>query len=185
MGPNTSNALFFLVGTLFDLYLGALLLRIILQWVKADFYNPLSQIVWKLTNPPVLPLRNLVPRWKNLDTAALLVALVVAVLYILVVGWLFSAGVPSWSLLWYAALKCLVLAINLYTLSLFAQAILSWLGPGVNNPAANILWSMNEPLLRPVRRFIPLLSGLDLSPLAVMLALQVLNRLIPLPLILR
>ncbi|ROH91733.1 YggT family protein [Stagnimonas aquatica] len=185
MGPNSSNALFFLVTTLFDLYLGALLLRVILQWVRADFYNPLSQIVWKLTNPPVLPLRNLIPRWQKLDTAALVVLLVVAVVYMLLIGWMFGLGIGGVSLVWYALLKCLVLTINLYTLSLFVQAILSWLGPGVNNPAANILWSMNEPLLRPVRRFIPSISGLDLSPLVVMLALQVLNRLIPLPLILR
>jgi len=113
------------------------------------------------------------------------VLLVVAVLYMLLIGWMFGLGIGGASLVWYALLKCLVLTINLYTLSLFVQAILSWLGPGVNNPAANILWSMNEPLLRPVRRFIPSISGLDLSPLVVMLALQVLNRLIPLPLILR
>lgn len=180
MGPNSANALFFLVSTLFELYMGLLLLRIILQWVRADFYNPLSQFIWKVTNPPVLPLRNLIPRWKNLDTAALVVLLAVAVLYILVLGWLFDVAVPLWSLGWVALLKCLSLTTQVYFFSLFIQAILSWLGPGVNNPSANILWSMNEPLLRPVRRYIPLVSGFDLSPLVVMLALQVINKLLPL-----
>lgn len=180
MGPNSANALFFLVSTLFELYMGLLLLRVILQWVRADFYNPLSQFIWKVTNPPVLPLRNLIPRWKNLDTSALVVLLVVAVLYILVLGWLFGVAVPLWSLGWIALLKCISLTTQVYFFSLFIQAILSWLGPGVNNPSANILWSMNEPLLRPVRRYIPLVSGFDLSPLVVMLALQVINKLLPL-----
>lgn len=179
------NALFFLVNVLFDLYLGALLLRMLLQVTRADFYNPLSQLVWKLTNPPVQPLRRLVPRYRNIDTATLVVLYAVALLYVLLVAHLFAAGVGVIAALWYALLKCLVLACNLYTLSLFTQAILSWLGPGVNNPAANILYSLNEPLLRPVRRFIPPLGGFDLSPLVVMLALQVLIRLIPLPLLFR
>lgn len=181
----TGNALFFLVNVLFDLYMGALLLRVLLQWVKADFYNPLSQLVWKLTNPPVQPLRSFVPRYKNIDTATLLVLLLVAIAYIALVSWMLSPGISPLSLVWFAALKCVALAINLYTLSLFTQAILSWLGPGVNNPAANVLWSLNEPLLRPIRRFIPSVAGMDFSPLVVMLALQVLSRLVPLPFIFR
>ena len=185
MGAHTTNAVYFLITTLFDLYMGALLLRMLLQVVRADFYNPLSQLVWKITNPPVQPLRAFVPRWRQLDTAALAVLLTVAVIYVALVGWMFTTGISALSMVWYAVLKVLTLTVNLYTITLFAQAILSWLGPGVNNPAANVLWSLNEPLLRPVRRFIPSISGLDLSPLAVMLALQVLNRLIPLPFILR
>ena len=181
----TGNALFFLVNTLFSLYMGALLLRVLLQWVKADFYNPLSQLVWKLTNPPVQPLRAFVPRYKNIDTATLLVLLVVAIAYIALVSWLFSPGISPLIVVWFALLKCVALAISLYTLSLFAQAILSWMGPGGNNPAASILWSLNEPLLKPIRRFIPSVAGMDFSPLVVMLALQVLSRLVPLPLLFR
>jgi len=179
------NALFFLINTLFELYMGALLLRVLLQWVKADFYNPLSQVVWKLTNPPVQPLRKLVPRYRNIDTATLLVLLMVACVYIALVGWMFSVGVAPLALIWFAALKCVALTIGLYTLSLFAQAILSWMGPGGNNPAASILWSLNEPLLKPIRRFIPTMAGMDFSPLVVILALQVLSRLVPLPLLFR
>lgn len=179
------NALFFLIKVLFDLYLGALLLRVLLQLVRADFYNPLSQLVWKVTNPPVQPLRAFMPRYQNLDTAALLVLLVVAAIYIALVGSMLGGGVSVLALLWFALLKCVVLTINFYTLSLFVQAILSWMGPGGNNPAAALLWSLNEPLLKPVRRFIPPISGFDLSPLAVMLALQVLIRLVPLPVLFR
>ena len=179
------NALFFLIKVLFDLYLGALLLRVLLQLTRADFYNPLSQLVWKVTNPPVQPLRAFIPRYQNLDTAALLVLFVVAAIYIALVGAMLAGGVSALALLWFALLKCVVLTINFYTLSLFVQAILSWMGPGGNNPAAALLWSLNEPLLKPVRRFIPPIGGFDLSPLAVMLALQVLIRLVPLPVFFR
>jgi len=179
------NALFFLVNVLFELFMGALLLRVLLQLVRADFYNPLSQLVWKITNPFAQPLRAVMPRYRKLDTATLLVLFVVAVIYIAVVSWMLGAGVPVLAMLWFALLKCIVLTINLYTLSLFVQAILSWMGPGGRNPAAEILWSLNEPLLAPVRRFIPPIGGFDLSPLAVMLALQVLIRLVPLPMLFR
>lgn len=181
MGANTTNALYFLITTLFDLYLGALLLRVLLQMVRADFYNPLSQLVWKVTNPVAMPLARLLPRLPKLDLAGLVALLLVAVIYVVVVGWMFSTGISVLSLLVYAVLKCLVLATNVYSLTLFTQAIISWVGSGVSNPAANVLFSINEPLLRRVRRFVPPLSGIDLSPLVVMLALQVVNRLIPLP----
>lgn len=181
MGANATNAVFFLVTTLFNLALWAFLLRVLLQWVRADFYNPLSQLIWQVTRFPADYLRKVVPRWRTLDTAALLVLVVLAVIYVYSVSALLGIGVGGVSALWYALLKLATLTANLYTFTLFVQAILSWLGPGVNNPASNVLWSLNEPLLRPVRRLIPPMAGLDLAPLAVMLLLQVLNRLIPLP----
>ncbi len=181
MGANTTNALFFLVTTLFDLYMGALLMRVLLQVVRADFYNPLSQLVWKVTNPVVMPMSRVIPRANKIDIAGGVALLIVAIIYVAVVGWMFSTGISLPSMVLYAVLKCAVLLVNVYSLTLFTQAILSWVGSGVSNPAANVLFSINEPLLRRVRRFIPPLSGLDLSPMVVILALQVLNRLIPLP----
>lgn len=181
MGANANNALFFLISTLFDLALWAWLLRILLQWVRADFYNPLSQLIWNVTRYPTDFLRRFVPRWRNLDTAGAAVVFVIALLYIEVMSSLFGFRTPLIPSLGYALLKIAVLLVNLFTFTLFIQAILSWVGPGVNNPASNVLWSLNEPLLRPVRRLIPPISGLDLSPLAVMLVLQVVSRLLPLP----
>ncbi|MGH8443676.1 MAG: YggT family protein [Solimonas sp.] len=181
MGANASNALLFLVTTLFDLAMWVYLLRILLQWSRADFYNPISQAIWKATRFPSDFLRSYLPNIRNINLAALLMLLVLAVAYIYVVISVlgFSLSLPS--ALWYALLKLVVLAINLFTFTIFIQAIMSWLGPGVNNPASNILWSLNEPLLRPVRRIIPPMSGLDLSPLVLIVVLQVLNRLLPLP----
>jgi YggT family protein len=181
MGANGSNALLFLVTTLFDLLLWAFLLRIILQWVRADFYNPISQVIWRVTRFPTDFLRPYLPVFRGANLAAAASVTVLAVLYIYSIINLLGFRVAAPAALWFAVLKLLVLTVNLYTFTLFVQAIMSWLGPGVNNPASNILWSMNEPLLRPVRRIIPSLSGLDLSPLVLILLLQVLNRLLPLP----
>ncbi|NGY05362.1 YggT family protein [Solimonas terrae] len=181
MGANAANAMLFLVTTLFDLALWIYLLRLLLQWSRADFYNPISQAIWKATRFPGDWLRPHLPNWRNLNLAAALMLAVLAVLYVYVVTGLLGFSIDLPSALWYAALKLLVLAVNLFTFTIFVQAIMSWLGPGVNNPASNILWSLNEPILRPVRRYIPPMSGLDLSPLVVILVLQVLNRLLPLP----
>jgi YggT family protein len=181
MGANTSNAIFYLVSTLFDIYLWVVLLRILLQAVRADFYNPISQLIWQLTQPIVKPLQKVLPKYRQWDLAAIALLTTVALLYIHVAAAILGQGVGAIASLWYAGLKLVVLALNLYTFALFVQAILSWVGPGVSNPAGSILWSINEPLLRPVRRVIPPMSGLDLSPLIVILALQFLNLLVPLP----
>lgn len=181
MGANASNAMLFLLTTLFDLLLWVWLLRIILQATRAEFYNPISQAIWKLTRYPTDWLRPFVPNLRNVNTGAVLIAMVIALVYVHLIDGLLKLRYGEVALLIVAVLKLSVLTVNLYTFTIFVQAIMSWLGPGVRNPASNILWSVNEPLLRPARRLIPPLSGLDLSPLVVILLLQVLNRLLPLP----
>jgi len=185
MGANTSNALFYLLSTLFEVYLWIVMLRMMLQVVRADFYNPISQLVWQVTQPIVLPLQRVFPKWRQYDTAAAVVLVTIAVVYVFVATAVLGYSVSVAGAIWYAVLKLIVLLLNLYTFALVIQAILSWVGPGVNNPAGSILWSINEPLLRPVRRVIPPFSGLDLSPLVVIVVLQFLKLLIPLPGILR
>lgn len=180
MTANTSNALLFLLTTLFDLLLWAFLLRLILQWVRADFYNPISQLIWRVTRFPADWLRQIVPNAGRLNLGVALTLLVLAWLYVQAVVGMLGFSVPIFSSLWFSVLKLAVLTVNLFTFTIFVQALLSWLGPGVANPASNVLWSINEPLLRPLRRLIPPLSGLDLAPLVAILALQVLNRLLPL-----
>jgi YggT family protein len=178
---NANNAVFYLVGTLFDIYMWIVILRIILQAVRADFYNPISQLVWQLTQPLVRPAQKVLPKVRQYDTAAIALLALVAIVYIHVIGAILGVPVGALASVWWALLKVVTLVLNLYTFALFVQAILSWVGPGVNNPAGSILWSMNEPLLRPVRRVIPPMSGLDLSPLVVILLLQFVNLLVPLP----
>jgi len=183
MGANTSNALFYLVSTLFEVYIWIVMLRMILQVVRADFYNPISQLVWQVTQPVVRPLQKIFPKVRQYDTAAALVLFVVTLTYVFVASALlgYREQVNLLLAMWFALLKLVVMLLNLYTFALVIQAILSWVGPGVNNPAGSILWSINEPLLRPVRRVIPPFSGLDLSPLVVIVVLQFVKLLVPLP----
>lgn len=185
MGANATNALYFLVSSVLDVVLWIWMLRILLQLVRADFYNPVSQIVWRFTRFPSDAIRRVIPPVRNFDIASALILFLLSMIYIQIVSGILGLGVSAVSSVVFGLLKLMVLLVNLWTFTLFIQAIMSWLGPGVNNPASNILWSLNEPLLRPVRRIIPAMSGLDLSPLAVMLVLQVISRLIPIPAIFR
>ncbi len=177
-----TNPLVFLLETLFDLYLIAVLLRFFLQWVRADFYNPISQFVVKVTSPLLLPLRRVIPPVRGLDTASLVLAWLLKSLELALVlgltGTSFSLLLP----LLMAVPELVELTINLFFWALLIQAILSWINPGVYNPAATLLYSLTLPLLRPAQRLIPPLGGIDLSPMVVMVALIVLKMLVVPPL---
>jgi YggT family protein len=184
------NALVFLLPAILNLILSVLILRVLLQLARANFYNPISQLIWRVTTPVVGPLARFVPRWKTLDIAGLLVLLAASIVgFWLIYQTILHALMPQvftlddWTdLVATALLKVLNLTVQLYVLSIFAQALLSWVGPGVNNPNANILWSLNEPLLRPVRRILPPFSGLDLSPIPVILILLTIDHVLSLKL---
>lgn len=175
-----TQALIFVLNTLFGLYSAAVLLRLLLQWVRADFYNPLSQAIVKLTNLPLRPLRRVIPGWRGIDFAALLLAALVQLLNVLLVVWI--AGVPANlpAIIVWTVLKLIFILVNLYFFSILLEAILSWTGQGQYNPIGRMLWQLNAPLLGPVRRLLPPMGGLDLSPLVVILLLQVINILLPL-----
>nr|WP_295688277.1 YggT family protein [uncultured Nevskia sp.] len=161
--------------TLLDLLLCVFLLRVMLQLVRANFYNPISQLIWKLTQPVTQPLVRFIPRIRNIDTPAVLVLAVIAVLDIAIVGSLYGQSVGTGQMFWLALLKVISLGLRVFTLCLLVVTILSWVGPGVSNPAANVLWSLTEPVLKPVRRVIPLVAGLDLSAIPVMIVFQALD----------
>jgi len=176
------NPLEFVISTLFQLYITVVMVRFLLQWVRADFYNPLSQFVVKVTNPLLRPLRRIIPGWGGLDIAALLLMLVLQLLSLTLILLLRGHGVPLGVLIPWSLAELVGLAFNVYIFAIIAQAILSWINPGHYNPVSSILYSLTEPLLRPARRLLPPISGIDLSPLLVLLALQVAKMLIVPPL---
>jgi len=177
-----SAALFFVVKTLLDLYLIAYMLRFLLQWGRADFHNPLSQFILSITNPVVLPLRRVVPGWRGVDLSPLvalllLQLLVTAALLFMATGAVVNAGM----LLYYALLRIVVGIVRLYFFAILVYVILSWVSPGHWNPLISVLHSLVQPVLRPVRRLVPAIGGLDLSPLFVLIGLQALLIMIRLP----
>ncbi|MGA9854042.1 MAG: YggT family protein [Gammaproteobacteria bacterium] len=173
-------ALVFLINTLLGLYTAAVMLRFLLQWMRADFYNPICQAIVKLTNPLLLPLRRIIPGWHGLDFAAVALTIILQLINVVLVL-IVVAGFPDLlDLAWWTVLKLVFLLVNLYFVTILVEAILSWTNASQRNPVTGLLWSINAPLLQPVRKLIPPLGGLDLSPLVVLILLQVVNILLPL-----
>jgi len=166
-----TEAFFFLLSSLLKLYLMVVLLRIWLQSAKADFYNPFSQFVVKATNPVIIPLRRFLPSLGPIDTASLVFAFAICVLHVVIVQLLQLGQV----LYIYLPLSALVLLITeglqLVFWILVIRAILSWFSQG-RNPMELVMHQLTEPLLRPVRKVIPVMGGLDLSLLVVLLGIQ-------------
>jgi YggT family protein len=168
-----TNPVEFLINTLFGLYVLAIMLRTLLAAVRADFYNPLSQFLVRITNPPLIPLRRLVPSIGRIDTSAILLMLVVQMLAILLILLLRGGGIPLGSLLLLSVAELVNLLFNIYIIAIIVLAILSWVNPGLHNPVTGLLHSLTAPVLAPFRRLLPPMSGMDLSPLAALLALYI------------
>lgn len=165
------EALNFLIHTVFTLYLMVVLLRFWLQLVRADFYNPLSQFIVKVTNPIVLPLRKVIPSLGKLDTATLLLAYLLATAKFIVLQLVFSSSIqvgPSFIL---GGILLMKETLNLIFWVLLIRAIMSWFSQG-RNPMEHVFQQLTEPFLAPIRRILPPMGGLDLSVLVALIALK-------------
>lgn len=179
MGPGYfTNPLEFVISTLFSLYVLALMLRFVLAWVRADFYNPVSQFLVKITNPVLVPVRRLIPPVGGIDLASILAMLAVQMLGIALILLLRGGGIGLQILIFVSLTELVDLLFKLFIYGIVIQAILSWVNPGTYNPAVSLLHSLTEPVLRPARRLLPPIGGLDLSPLVAIIALEVLRRLV-------
>jgi len=181
MGSNYfTNPLEFLIQTLVGLYILTIMLRFLLQWVRADFYNPVSQFLVKITNPLLRPLRRFIPGWAGIDIASIVLMLLLQMATLLVISLLRGIEPSVGSILVLSIAELLSLLANVFLVTIIIQAILSWVNPGHHNPMTSLLYTLNQPLLRPAQRLIPPIGGLDLSPIAVLIGLQ-LAKMIVLP----
>jgi YggT family protein len=174
-GSYLTNPIIFLIQTLFGLYTLAVMLRFLLQLVRADFYNPISQFLVKATNPPLKLFRRIVPGLGGIDLASLVLAWLlksIEILLVLLVSG--SAANLVGSLLW-ALPELLNLLINIFLVGIFIQVILSWVSPGNYNPAVGLLYSLTAPVMRPAQKILPPMGGIDLSPMLVLIALFLLK----------
>lgn len=181
------SALIFLVKTLADLYLLTFLLRFILQWARASYYNPLAQFVFKVTNPLVVPARRVLPSVRGLDAPTLVVLVVLEVIVTFVLLRLVGPAVPVPipALLLYSLFRLISLVLWFYMGAILIYVLLSWFGDRRGNPMSMMLGELVEPVLRPARRLLPPIGGLDLSPLIVLLLLQAATIALPMPPFLR
>jgi YggT family protein len=169
------QALVFLVDTLIGLYLLVLLLRLMLQLTRADFRNPIARALVQVTNPVIVPLRRLLPPVGRIDTASIVAILVVTTMRILANQALLGFGVPSPGVFAEELLLSLLrLVLQTWFYAIFLYALLSLVAPGAGSPAQSMLRSLCEPVLSPIRRTIPPIGGLDLSPLWAGIAIQAL-----------
>lgn len=178
MNGYLASPLTFLISTLISLYILAVMLRFLFQLTRADFYNPLTQFVVKITGPALRPLRRIIPGWGGIDIAALILMLLLQILSVWLVFWLSGGSIGPFNLFIVAVAQLVDLAFNVFIFAILIQAILSWITPGTYNPVTSVLFSLTEPVLRPVRRLVPPISGFDLSPLVALLGLQVVRMLV-------
>jgi YggT family protein len=166
----------YLIQTFLSLYLLAMILRFLLQVVRADFYNPISQFLVKITNPLVLPLRRVIPGFAGLDMASLLLALLLQMAGIAAFVLIKFHAVPSPGLLIVGSLLGLIsLLVNIYFFALLAMIILSWIAQGSNNPAIYLLHQITEPVMAPFRKALPPMGGMDFSPILVFILINVIQ----------
>mgnify|MGYP003390411985 CR=1 FL=1 len=177
-GLNT--AAIYVLQTLGSLYLLIVLLRFILQLVRADFYNPLSQFIVKATQPLLKPLRKLIPSILGLDTASLVLAILVQLLVMALTLMLMGYGVGGFllQLLVWSLIGVTSLFIKVFFFAMIISIILSWVAPGSANPGAQLANQICEPLLAPFRKILPDMGGLDISPIFAFIALNLIDMLV-------
>lgn len=175
------RSLVFLIKTLTDLYLLTFLLRFILQWIRADFYNPFTQAIVKLTNPLIAPVRRLVPGSGSIDLPTLVVLVSLETVVTLVLAYMINLSLPLIMLPLLVLYRLIALTLQFYWMSIIIYVILSWISARGYSPIAVVLGELNEPILRPFRRLIPPIAGLDLSPLLALILIQAGLMAIPVP----
>jgi YggT family protein len=170
-----------IVSELLSLALFVVLMRLLLQLVRADFRNPICQAIVRLTNPLIIPLRRILPPIRKLDTATVVAVAVIAIILV-AVGFAFS-GFPADPLFWAqeVVLTVAYTVLWIYFWSIVVYALLSLVAPGGYSPLQSVLASLCEPVLGPFRRIIPGLAGIDLSPLWACLAIQIILYFLPRP----
>jgi YggT family protein len=174
-GSYAGNAGVFLIQTLFGLYTGAIMIRFLLALARADFYNPISQFLVKVTNPPIVPLRRIIPSMGGIDMASVILMLALQLIELLLIISIKGFGIHPLGLLVLSIGGLLSLLLQIYFVTILVQVILSWVAPGGHNPAISLLYNLNEPLLRLARRILPAMHGFDFSPILVMILLQLLT----------
>ena len=168
-----AQAAIFLIDLIFGLYLLAVLLRFLLQRVGADFYNPISQMLYTITNPLLQPLRRLVPGYGGIDWAAILLLFLVQGAELCLIAFLGAGHVPAFpGLIVLILAQLLSLTIYVHIFLIIIQVIISWINPGAYNPITGLMSQLTEPLLQPARRVIPPSGGFDWSALVVLVCLQ-------------
>ena len=180
MGNELGSAGLMLVNTLINIYLFLLMLRFLLQASRADYYNPLSQSVVKITQPVVGLFQGFLgPVAGRFDLATLAEGFVLKVVSIIAIFMVIGVGMPPIAGLLIAGVAALANAIlKIYFFALIVMIILSWVAPNASHPGALLVMQLVEPIMAPVRKVIPALGMIDLSPIVVFIAINLIDGLV-------
>ena len=188
------SPLMLIINTLFDLYILLVLLRFLLQMLRADFYNPVSQFIVKLTTPPLKMMRRVIPSVGGQDAASIVLCLLLIYAKFLLMralsipavhigGVMAPLSVSYGGLLVFSIADLVALLLTVFLVAIIIKVILSWVNPGHYNPVIGLVDRLAEPVLRPVRKIVPPIGGLYLSPLFATLLVLVAKMLIVPPII--
>ena len=170
-----NGAAIFVIQTLGSLYLLIVLLRFILQLVRANFYNPLCQFTVRATQPLLKPMRRVIPSLFGLDMSSLVLAILVQMVIFAVVLTLSYMSFNILGLLAWALIGVFTLFLKVFFFAIIISVILSWVAPGGASPAAELVNQITEPALAPFRRMLPSMGGLDISPILAFMVIQLLQ----------
>ena len=170
-----NGAAIFVIQTLGSLYLLIVLLRFILQLVRANFYNPLCQFTVRATQPLLKPMRRVIPSVFGLDMSSLVLAILVQMVIFAVVLTLSYMSFNILGLLAWALIGVFTLFLKVFFFAIIISVILSWVAPGGASPAAELVNQITEPALAPFRRILPSMGGLDISPILAFMVIQLLQ----------
>ncbi len=167
-----------LIQTLFGLYMLIVMLRFLLQLVRADFYNPISQFIVKATNPLLVPMRRVIPGFGGIDFSSLLLAYMVQLIALVLIMLILGGPLKPPLLLVWSLFGVAGMMVSVYFWGLLLVVILSWIAPGSPNPAVMLINQIINPMMEPIRKRMPDMGGIDLSPLIALLILQIVRILI-------
>lgn len=169
---STSQAFAWLIDTLFNFYLVALLLRILLEALRADYYNPICQLLIKATDPLVKPLGRLIPRAGSINLAAVVVLFALELLLLFILTAIIGKNPGMVALLVLGLRRLARMLLTLYLVLIIASVLLSWLGQNFRHPIVPLIYRLSESVLAPIRRGLPPIAGLDLSPLVALVGIN-------------
>ncbi|NOY66507.1 MAG: YggT family protein [Gammaproteobacteria bacterium] len=169
----------FLISIIFGFIILMVMLRFILQWARADFYNPISQFIVKITDPMLKPFRRIIPGFGGLDIAAIVLMLILKFVEILLIVAIGGQSLNLLVILIISATGLLSLFLYVFIFAIIIMAIASWIAPGNYNPVLNLIQQLIAPIMRPIQKRLKPVSGMDLSPLAALLILNLVVMAIP------
>ena len=175
MGAGTEISLYF-IRNIGALLLLVIVLRGVMHASRVNFYNPISQLIVRVTNPLLTPLRGALPAAGRIDWAAVVLAIVIQALILAGIAWLAGdqwslPGLPT--LLAWGAVGVMGLLVNLYFFIIVAMIIVSWVAPGSRHPAIELIWQISEPVMAPFRAILPNMGGIDFSPILLFIGINV------------